>query len=64
MKKHNYLDLKIGAIEQYSMIVKKRDLENWKKSGWFTYTEIGLPKGDEEAFMLYGAFNKRTETKR
>ena len=62
MKKHNYLNLKIGVIEQYSMIVKKQDLEKWKQLGWLTYTEIGLPKGDEKEDMLYGEFNKRTET--
>ena len=61
MKKHSYLYLKIGDIEQYSMVVKKHDLKKWKESGWLTYTEIGLPKGDEKAYMLYGEFNKRTE---
>jgi hypothetical protein len=61
MKNHSYLDLKIGAIEQYSMIVEKQNLERWKKMGWLTYKEIGLPKGDEKASMLYGEFNKRTE---
>ncbi len=58
MKKHDFLKLKIGDIEQYSMVIKKKDLDYWKSLGWLTYTEIGLPKGDEEAFLLYGKINK------
>jgi hypothetical protein len=54
MKKHDFLDLKIGAIEQYSMIVKKTDLISWKTLGWLTFSEIGLPEGDEQAWGLYG----------
>ncbi len=54
MKKHDFLDLKIGAVEQYSMVVNKSDLEEWKKSGWLEFQEINLPEGDEEAFLLYG----------
>jgi len=54
MTKHNYLKLKIGDIEQYSMVVKKKDLPKWKKLAWLEYTEIGLPEGDEDAYMLYG----------
>ncbi len=62
MKKHAYLNLKLGIVEQYSVIVKKGDLKHWKKSGWLTYTEIRLPEGDEEAFRIYGTFNKQMET--
>ncbi len=58
MKKHDFLNLKIGAIEQYSMVVKKTELEYWKNLGWLTFTEIGLPKGDEQAFLLYGKMKK------
>ncbi len=58
MAKHDFLDLKIGSIEQYSMIVKKTDLNYWKNSGWLTFTEVGLPKGDEQAWMLYGEMRK------
>ncbi|KAB1153972.1 hypothetical protein F7018_15930 [Tenacibaculum aiptasiae] len=58
MKEHDYLNLKIGDIEQYSMVVKKKDLPKWKKLGWLEYTEIGLPEGDEEAYMLYGEIKK------
>ena len=58
MKKHDFLNLKIGAIEQYSMVVKKTELEYWKNLGWLTFTEISLPKGDEQAFLLYGKMKK------
>lgn len=58
MKKHDFLNLKIGTIEQYSMVVKKVDLDYWKQLGWLTFTEIGLPKGDEQAYLLYGEIKK------
>lgn len=58
MKKHDFLNLKIGTIEQCSMVIKKKDLNYWKSLGWLTYTEIGLPEGDEEASLLYGKINK------
>ena len=58
MKKHDFLNLKIGDIEQYSLVVKKADLEHWRKSGWLPFTEIGLPEGDEEAYLLYGEIEK------
>ena len=61
MKKHDFLNLKIGSIEQYSMVVKKTDLNYWQNLGWLEYTEIGLPEGDEEAYMLYGEI-KKSET--
>ncbi len=61
MKKHNFLNLKIGAIKQYSMVVKKTELEYWRNLGWLTFIEIGLPKGDEHAFLLYGKM-KKSET--
>jgi uncharacterized protein YuzE len=61
MTEHNYLNLKIGDIEQYSMVVKKKDLPKWKKTGWLEYTEIGLPEGDEEADMLYGEIKKNEQ---
>lgn len=54
MKKHEYLDLKMGSIEQYSMVIKKKDLEHWRNLGWLPYSEIGLPEGDEQAYLLYG----------
>ncbi|NLR95085.1 hypothetical protein [Flammeovirga agarivorans] len=57
-KKHNYLNLKIGEVEQYSMVVKKKDIAKWKFEGWLEFTEVGLPKGDEDAFMLYGEIEK------
>lgn len=59
---HKFLDLKIGDIEQYTMIVKKSELDVWKKEGWKTYSEIGLPEGEEDADLLYGEFDKETET--
>ncbi len=62
MKEHDYLDLNIGDIGQYAMIVNKKELENWKKKGWLTYEEVHLPEGDENAAMLYGKLNKKTET--
>lgn len=58
MKKHEFLDLKMGSIEQYSMVVKKKELNYWKNLGWLTHTEIGLPEGDEEAWLLYGNIKK------
>lgn len=62
MKEHDYINLKIGDIEQYSMIINKNDLSYWKNLGWEEYTAIDLPKGDEDAFSLYGKLNKETET--
>lgn len=60
MKKHDFLNLKIGDIEQYSLVVKKADLEHWRKSGWLPFTEIGLPEGDEEAdFPFFTLFQFR-----
>lgn len=58
MKKHKYLNLNIGAIEEYAMVIKKEDLNYWKESGWLTHTEVGLPKGSEGASMLYGEIKK------
>ncbi|WP_282628369.1 hypothetical protein [Empedobacter sedimenti] len=62
MKEHEFLNLPIPELEQYSLIVPIKDLEIWKKEGWKTYQEIGLPAGDEEAYMLYGEFDKETHT--
>lgn len=62
MKQHEFLNLPIPELEQYSLVVPLTDLEVWKQKGWKTYQEIGLPEGDEEAFMLYGEFNKETHT--
>ncbi|OQP44648.1 hypothetical protein A4H97_09795 [Niastella yeongjuensis] len=58
MKKHEYLDLKMGIIDQYSMVIKRNDLGNWKNLGWLTYTEVGLPEGDEEADLVYGEMDE------
>lgn len=58
MTEHDYLNLKIGDVEQYTMVAKKKDLPKWKKTGWLEYTEIGLPEGDEQAYMLYGKIQK------
>lgn len=58
MIKHDFLNLKIGDIEQYSMVVKKKDLPKWEKLGWLAFNRIVLPEGDEEAFMLYGDIEK------
>lgn len=62
MKKHDYVNLKMGFIEQYSMIIKKKELPHWKKSGWLEYKEIGLPRGNEKASLMYGELKERTET--
>ncbi|BDD07764.1 hypothetical protein FUAX_01960 [Fulvitalea axinellae] len=59
---HNYLDLEIATVEQYSMIVDLEALEEWRQLGWKTYKEVQLPAGDEDAFRLYGEFDKRTQT--
>ena len=40
------------------MVVKNKDLHLWEKTGWLKYTEIGLPEGDEEAYLLYGEIKK------
>lgn len=58
MKKHAFLNLKIGTVEQYAMVIKKAQLDYWKNLGWLTFTEVGLPEGDEEADMLYGEIRK------
>ena len=54
MKKHDYLNLKIGNINEYAMVIKKKDLDYWKRLGWLTFTEVRLPEGDEQAYLLYG----------
>lgn len=61
MTEHDYLNLKMETIEQYSMIVQHKNLPEWKKKGWLAYTEIGLPEGDEEAYMLYGEIKKNEQ---
>lgn len=61
MKKHDYLNLKSANVEQYSMVIKKKDLKHWQSLGWAEFTEIGLPEGDEQAWMLYGKM-KKSET--
>lgn len=68
MKKHTYLDLNIGDIEEYAMVIHKNQLKEYKKAGWLTFKEVNLPEGDEHAAMLYGeikeneilVFNKPT----
>lgn len=62
MKGHDYVNLKIGDIAQYSMVIKKDDLSYWKDLGWEEYKEIDLRKGDEDAYLLYGELNKEVET--
>jgi hypothetical protein len=62
MEKHDYLNLKLGNIKQYSMVIKKKDLPYWKKLHWKEYKEIGLPAGDEDVSSLYGMLKKTTET--
>lgn len=57
-KKHDYLNLGIGGIEQYCMVVADSTLDYWRNLGWLTFTEVELPKGDEEAWMLYGDVEK------
>ncbi|MDO5105261.1 hypothetical protein [Capnocytophaga sp.] len=61
MKKHLFLKLKMGIIEQYAMVVKKKELKHWESLGWRTFMEIGLPEGDDEAYLLYGKI-RRGET--
>lgn len=62
MKKHSFLNLKLGLVQQYTMIISKSNLQYWKDLGWLEYTDIGLPKGEENAWMVYGEFKKKTET--
>ena len=57
-KKHEFIALKMGAIEQYSMVAHVHELAHWKQLGWLEHQEVGLPKGDEKAYMLYGKINK------
>jgi hypothetical protein len=61
VKLRNFLDLKIGTIKEYSMVIKKIDLSYWKGKGWMEFTEIGLKQGAEKAYMLYGDI-KENET--
>lgn len=61
MQQHEFLNLSLPELEQYSLVVPLTEVEGWKQKGWITYQEIGLPEGDEEAYLLYGEFNKETE---
>lgn len=61
MKEHEFLNLPIPEIEQYSLIVPISELSTYQKHGWQTYQEIGLPAGEEEAWMLYGDFDKEKQ---
>ncbi|MDR2223847.1 MAG: hypothetical protein LBE34_14100 [Flavobacteriaceae bacterium] len=61
-EKHLYINLEIGEIEQYSKIVPLSEVVRQQEKGWLTYEEIGLEKGDKEAYMLYGELNKSIET--
>lgn len=58
MKTKDYLDLKMGIIEQYSKVIKKDQEKTLKQFGWKNYKEINLPEGDEEAFLIYGDINE------
>jgi hypothetical protein len=62
MTEQNFLNLKLGDVEQYSMIVNRKDLSKWKDLKWKEYNEVNLPKGEEESYMLYGEFEKTKET--
>jgi hypothetical protein len=59
MKNHKYLSLNIGAITQYSMIINKKDIVKYKTLGWKEFVEVGLPKGDEKADLLYGKMSEQ-----
>lgn len=61
MSEHKFLNLPIPELEQYSLIIPIEDVPHWNKKGWKTYQEIGLPDGDEEAWMLYGELNRETD---
>lgn len=61
MNEHEFLNLPIPEIEQYSLIVPISELSAYQKHGWKTYQEIGLPAGNEEAWMLYGDFYKESQ---
>lgn len=61
MKEHEFINLPIPEIEQYSLVVPIENIEQWKKKNWKTYQEIGLPAGEEEAWILYGDFDKESQ---
>ena len=61
MKEKHFLNLPCPEIEQYSLLIPIEEIEKWQAKGWRTYQEIGLPEGDEEAWMLYGDFDKATQ---
>lgn len=62
MQQHEFLNLSLPELEQYSLVIPLTDVEVWKQKGWKTYQEIELPEGDEEAYLLYGEFDKETST--
>ncbi|MEH0155415.1 hypothetical protein V6R21_14810 [Limibacter armeniacum] len=62
IKKHSFLDLKIGAVGEYAMVIDLTELDKWRGLGWLTYQEVNLPDGDEEAFLVYGDLDKELQT--
>ncbi|KAF2507055.1 hypothetical protein EYY60_21340 [Flavobacterium zhairuonense] len=62
MEKSDYLNLKMGNIEQYSMIIKKKDLNYWKRLNWKEYSEINQEKIDKNSELLFGLLKNRMET--
>lgn len=44
----------MGLIDQYCMVVKKKELNNWTPLGWLPWDKIGFPKEELKADLLYG----------
>lgn len=59
-KRHEFLKLNMGCVEQCAMVVKKEKLAKWQAKGWLTYQQVNLPKGDEKAELLYGTIGKKS----
>lgn len=62
IEREDYLNLKIGDIKKYSMIVKQENLPYWNTFNWKEFPEIEWPRLDEQTRTLYRLLKTRLET--
>lgn len=60
MSQHEFLNLPIPEIEQYSLIIPIQEVPYWNQRGWKTYHDIGMSEAQADAWMLYGQLDKQT----
>lgn len=54
MPEHPFSNLKMGLIERYAKQVPLAEVEQARVKGWLSAMDLGLPKGEEQAYLLYG----------